>query len=165
MLIEDKPVLITHLNIEERKRLLDKNELFSGFNDRELDELVSLLDMKYYPIDFEIFAEGSLGAEMYIIIKGKVCLTIDLGTSGWTKTIVLNPNSFFGEMSLLDNHPRSAGAVMHTEGILITLDQRIFQKLIKKFPKFAINIMKTMSERIRKVNEMLLQLGQHISGT
>ena len=71
MLTADKPVIITHLNIEERKRLLKENELFYDFNERELFELASLLDMKYYPIDFEIFAEGSSGSEMYIIIKGE----------------------------------------------------------------------------------------------
>lgn len=165
MLSVDKPVRITHLSFEERKRLLKETELFAGFIDRELNELDSLVDMNYYPTDFEIFAEGSLGTEMYIIIKGKVCLTIDLGTSGWTKTIVLSPNTFFGEMSLLDNRPRSAGAVMCAEGILVSLDERIFRKLIKKFPKFTINIMTTMSERLRKVNELLMQLGKHIART
>ncbi len=165
MLLTDQPVHLANLSKKEKKQLLKQTEIFNGFTDRELDDLSSLVVMSHYPAEYEIFVEGSTGAEMYIIITGKVCLTIDLGASEWTKTIVLSSNTFFGEMSLLDDRPRSAGAVMCAEGILVSLDKNTFRKLIKKFPKFTINIMTTLCDRLRKVNDLVLQLGQHIART
>jgi len=160
---KDRPESVTNLTLKEKKNLLKETDVFFGFTDRELGELCSLIELKYYPNEYEIFAANSIGEEMYIILSGKVCLTIDLGSSEWMKTIVLTSNNFFGEMSLLDERPRSAGATMCDEGILISVDKSTFRSLIKRFPKFSINIMTTICERIRKINDLLLQLNSHIA--
>ncbi len=159
------PVGIVHLTLDEKVRLLKETDIFCGFSDRELKELCAIIDMKHYPGGYVIFEEGSSGGEMFIIITGSVAISMESSGLERGVHIILKKNNFFGEMSLLDDRPRSASALMMAEGILITINKLEFRKLIKKFPQFSINLMSTLCERLRKANDLLLQLGQQLART
>jgi len=159
------PVGISHLTSDEKTRLLKDTYVFWGFSERELKELCTIIDMKHYPVGYTLFEEGSSGSEMFIIITGSVSISMESSSLERGVHIILKKNNFFGEMSLLDDRPRSASAMIMTEGILITITKQEFRKLIKKFPQFSINLMSTLCERLRKANDLMLQLGQHLTPT
>lgn len=96
-----------------------------------------------------IFGKGDLGNEMYIVLNG----VVNIFTGEYSKEIpplaVLKSGDFFGEMALLEDLPRSTTAIAQEDCIFLVIEKANFEKAIKKDPGFAINIMKSLSNRLR----------------
>ena len=98
-----------------------------------------------------IFRAMDMGAEMYVVLEGQVELTM-----GPTVLETLGPGEPFGEMALIDQAPRVATAVAKTSCKLAVIPERRFLFLIQTAPQFALQIMKVMTDRLRKANERAL---------
>ncbi len=92
-----------------------------------------------------IFREGEAGDHMYIIADGQVDLSVD-----HQHLVTLGPGGIFGEMALIDNHPRSATATVREDCLLVVIDRAHFLTLIQKTPLFALQVMRVMAERLRR---------------
>ncbi|MBC8023484.1 MAG: cyclic nucleotide-binding domain-containing protein [Burkholderiales bacterium] len=95
-----------------------------------------------------IFREHDMGAEMYVVLEGEVELTI-----GSNVVETLGPGEPFGEMALIDQAPRVATAVAKTACKLAVIPERRFLFMVQTTPHFALQIMKVMADRLRKMNE------------
>jgi CRP/FNR family cyclic AMP-dependent transcriptional regulator len=92
-----------------------------------------------------IFAEGTTGKEMYVVLEGQVAI------HAHGKVVeVIEPGGLFGEMALIDNSPRSAAAVAHSECKLAVISERRFTFLIQQTPYFALHVMSVMAKRLRR---------------
>jgi len=100
-----------------------------------------------------ICREGEPGAEMYIILQGKVEIV-----PGGGNPVILAAGDFFGEMALLDHQPRSAAARAVEDAILLVLTENNFKEVIGAEPLLALRILKGMSARLRKLDEELRNL-------
>ncbi|MDV7395779.1 cyclic nucleotide-binding domain-containing protein, partial [Arthrospira platensis SPKY1] len=73
----------------------------------------------------------------------------------------LKPGDFVGEMSLLDDEPRSAAARVSQDAVLLVVTKRHFQEILKASPeganKIFIALLKIMSKRLRDTNRKLIQ--------
>jgi CRP/FNR family cyclic AMP-dependent transcriptional regulator len=97
-----------------------------------------------------IFREFDMGAEMYVVLEGNVELSID------GKVIeVLGPGEPFGEMSLIDQAPRVATAVAKSRCKLAVIPENRFLFMVAQQPSFALQIMKVMADRLRRMNARL----------
>jgi CRP/FNR family cyclic AMP-dependent transcriptional regulator len=97
--------------------------------------------------DEKIFDEGQSGDCMYVVLDGQV----DLLVNG--KCVEsLAAGGVFGEMALIDSVPRSATAVVRTDGRLAPVDRKRFTYLVQQTPFFAIQIMRVMADRLRRMN-------------
>ena len=103
-----------------------------------------------------IFEENSSGKEMYIIMSGKVKIIKKMDAAG-TILATLEEGEFFGEMSLFDNHPRSATVMAIGDVKLLEINQKDFLKKISKDPSLAFRILEKMSQRIRTTDEAILK--------
>jgi CRP-like cAMP-binding protein len=63
--------------------------------------------------------------------------------------------SIFGEMALIDNAPRSATAIAASDVKLVSVSEKQFLFLISNTPYFALNVMRTMAQRLRAANTAL----------
>ncbi|HLF29161.1 MAG TPA: cyclic nucleotide-binding domain-containing protein [Anaerolineae bacterium] len=93
-----------------------------------------------------IFEEGQPGDSMYAIVEGEVDIllgekVIDTGSAG----------GIIGEMALIDSSPRSATARAKTACKLAPIDQRRFTFLVQQTPFFAIEVMRIMADRLRRL--------------
>ena len=157
MVVKKKDDVIA-VSLEEKIRALKGTNLFSDLSKKDLESLSEILTMNRFPMEHRIFSEGSKGEEMYIVISGKVNISRDWGVLNREMNIILSNNDFFGEMAILDDHPRSANATMMEEGILLSIGKKEFRQLIRKSPEFAVHIMSTLCRRLRKANDDLAQL-------
>jgi CRP/FNR family transcriptional regulator, cyclic AMP receptor protein len=149
---------ISEVTHEEKINALRRTNLFSDLSEKKLESLSKILVMHKFPKEYRIFKEGSRGEDMFIVISGKVNISRDWGVLNREMNIILSENDFFGEMSILDDYPRSANATMMEEGILLSIGQKEFRELIAKSPEFSVHIMSTLCKRLRKANEDLAQL-------
>jgi F420-non-reducing hydrogenase small subunit len=106
-----------------------------------------------------IFREGSLGDTMYIIQSGAVEIS-QLKNGRKTVLALLEREDFFGEMALIDNHPRSATASAISRSRLLPLTRATLLERIRHDPGVVIHLLKTLCQRIKNTNEILRSMVQ-----
>lgn len=67
----------------------------------------------------------------------------------------VGPKGIFGEMALIDGSPRSANAHARTDCSLVAVNERGFVFLVTETPYFAVNVMRTLAERLRAMNALI----------
>lgn len=98
--------------------------------------------------DDVIFAEGSAGNHMYLIVAGQVGI-VKATDSGPRLLATLGEGEIFGEMALVDSGQRAAGAVAVSDDTeLMAIDQARFVYLVSQQPAFALSVMRVMAQRI-----------------
>jgi CRP-like cAMP-binding protein len=115
-----------------------------------------------HPMGDIIFSEGEIGTEMYIVQSGTVELLKDIG--GETRVLAtLEKGDFFGEMSVLEDVPRTASARAKTEVELVRINGATFDAMLKSNTEIAVRMMRKLSRRVREITAMLEQsLGRQV---
>jgi len=105
-----------------------------------------------------IFKEGEKGDLMYVLLEGAVELKMKVERGETVLKTVDTPNDFFGEMTLLDERPRSASAVAVKKTKVLAVDGPTFESMILANGKFALKIIKVLAARIRRSNDQVSEL-------
>ena len=92
-----------------------------------------------------IFSEGDKGDKMYVIRSGEVEILRDGHV-----VETLAPGGIFGEMALIDGSPRAATARAKTACDVAPITEKSFLFLVHETPFFAIAVMRTLAERLRR---------------
>jgi CRP-like cAMP-binding protein len=100
-----------------------------------------------FPAGATIFTAGETGDSMYFVRSGEV----DLRVGAHTVEIV-GPDGWFGEMALIEEGVRSADAVARTDCTLAPINEKQFLFMVGETPFFALQILRTLSRRLRRVN-------------
>lgn len=129
---------------KSKEELLANVRLFSTCNKRELARIASLVEEVDAPEGKVIVRQGDPGRECFVIAEGEARATIRGKGSA-----LLGPGSFFGEMALLDQGPRSATVTAETEMHLLVLGSREFSSLVNEVPTVAVRMMRGLAERLR----------------
>ena len=135
-------------------RLVETMDLFNGIHPEVLMKIMAMGLTKAVTKGTVIFKKDTAGKEMYVILEGKVKV-IDDG-----KVIaVLGKGEMFGEMALLSPEKRSATVVAEESSSLFVLTASTFQQFFTKpvAIRLLLNIVGTLSERLRKANDLLAQ--------
>jgi signal transduction histidine kinase len=134
--------------------ILKKVPFFTQLSDEQINKLASLGKTIQLDANTHVFHEGDTAECMYILAVGSVRIykSAESGLQG--EIAVLDEGGFFGEMALLDSHPRSASAVTLTACELFTLDQFAFMSLIlKSRSQVVFRVFSALVHRIRETNE------------
>ena len=92
-----------------------------------------------------IFQEGDRGECMYCVKAGLVEVV-----AGGRVLETLEAGHVFGEMALVDDQPRSAMVRAKTDCQVVPIDEKHFFFLVQQTPKFALQLMKVLTERLRR---------------
>lgn len=130
-------------------------ELFQLLDDNELGELAAVIDAKRVIAGTVVFNAGDLGDVLYIVQSGEVELFVKDTAGQKIVLTVADNNDIFGELSMLDERPRSATAMALTDCELFLLDRDDLLLLFQKQPDAALNMLAAMSAMLRKVDRLL----------
>lgn len=109
------------------------------------------LFMKYgktYEARQIIIREGEYGREVYLIIAGRVVVTEKVHKGSYRVLNSLGPGEIFGEMSMIENAPRSATLIAAAPTKLLALEPRNFEMIFQSHPRWAFKILSALSRRI-----------------
>jgi CRP/FNR family transcriptional regulator, cyclic AMP receptor protein len=132
---------------------LDDRDELRVFDKKMMEELVAAFKARppqTFPAGRIIMKEGDAGVSMYIVIRGRVAVSIKA-------TVVerVGPGGTFGEMALVDHASRSATAVADTECQMLSISRSDFLTLVKTKPGFAISLLKTIADRLRNMTAQM----------
>jgi len=113
-----------------------------------------------FPRGTVLFREGDPGGEMYVVNRGKV--SISAGVGAVEKVLsTLGQGEFLGEMSILNGAPRSATATCVEDCLLLVVDARTFETMVRASSEIAVRMIKKMAARLaeadRQIENLLLR--------
>jgi CRP-like cAMP-binding protein len=142
----------------EELELLRTVPIFSELTDEDIASLARLSSRRRYPKDQVVFFENEEGDFFFMILEGRIKVTI-LGDDGREVILtVLGPGDFFGEMALLDNEPRSATAIAVEDSELLSLHRTDFQSVLTENRSITSALIKSLTARLRKANHQISTL-------
>jgi CRP/FNR family cyclic AMP-dependent transcriptional regulator len=156
---------------------LKKINILKDLDDAELKKVISLTNRVEASAGTVLMEEGSIGDTMYFFVKGVVDitknLTLKVATRGFENVeksmVKLDSNivSFFGEMAMIDESPRSANVTASTDCLLLEITKADFEALCEEDPaaglKMLRRISQVLSRNVRKGNEDVLKLTTALS--
>ena len=134
----------------ERLLVLRKVPLFAHMSLDQLDAINRLLKEMQYLRGELLDKENEHAADLYLLAEGDVPITKGLGTPEEKELNRMSGVSYFGEMSILDDEPRSASVVAETDCSLLVLRGEQLKILIHQIPEIAFEIFKVLTLRIRQ---------------
>lgn len=142
----------------DEKELLRTVPIFSELSEEDITGLGRLSIRKRYPKDTVIFFENEEGDFFFMILEGRIKVTI-LGDDGREVILsLLGPGDFFGEMALLDNEPRSATAIAVEDSELLSLHRTDFQGVLADNKSITVGLIRVLTSRLRRANHQISTL-------
>ena len=139
-------------DILDRILLLKRSPIFSEVNTEDLRSVAMELEEEQYFAGDTVFEINNYGDHMYILQEGKIGISLDDKPDSNNYVAILGPGDCFGEMSLLDDQPRSATAAVLEDSRLLSLDKSRLHGLIIYYPELSLGILKSLSLRLRTAN-------------
>jgi CRP/FNR family cyclic AMP-dependent transcriptional regulator len=109
--------------------------------------------LRKFSKDEFVFYKGDEGNKVYFVEEGIVKI-VNLSEDGKELIFaILHDGGMFGEMSILDQKPRSACAMVLKNSSIYEMDGTHFITFLKAKPDILLKIIKILSERVRDVND------------
>lgn len=138
------------------RTLLRNVAIFAYLDDAALGGLARFVEPRDFAAGAVIVGQDDPGEALYVLASGKVKVVL-YGVSG--REIILSlfrtPGDFFGEMSLLDDQPRSATVIALERATLLSLSRADFRTHLKAHPRTALEVLAELSRRLRRADEVI----------
>lgn len=145
-------------DIFDRLILLKQSPVFSMVSTNDLRVVAQSLEIQEYFAGDRVFEINDQGDHLYLLVSGKIGISIDKNPSSKNYIAILEHGETFGEMNLLDDLPRSATAHVLEDATVLTLEKTRLRGLIQSYPDISIGMLRSMSLKIREVNNKLLSV-------
>lgn len=133
--------------------MLNTIPLFSSIPAERLAQLEQHFNHRTYPKNTILFMEGDTAGQLYIIESGMVSVYTD-GADG--KQLILNflsDGDCFGELSLLDNKPRSASVMTLTDSKICSITREVFKTFLRDNPDLYDALICELAGKVRQLTE------------
>lgn len=140
---------------EEKRQILEQNFLLGKLSRSEIDTLLAYSRVERYPAGEEIYAKGSPGQSMMVVLRGTAKMS-SVSLDG--KEIVLNimyPGEIFGEIAILDGKERSADAVAMTDCDVLVVNRRDLLPMLEKHADICMILLIILCQRLRQTSEQV----------
>ena len=142
----------------DEQELLRSVPIFSELTEADFSSLAKVANRRRYPKDSVVFFENEQGDFFFMILEGRIKVTI-LGDDGREVILsLLGSGDFFGEMALLDNEPRSATAIAVEDSELLSLHRNDFQAVLSDNRSITVGLIKVLTTRLRRANHQISTL-------
>jgi CRP/FNR family transcriptional regulator, cyclic AMP receptor protein len=129
--------------------------LFTQLDDTELERIGRAARDKSYPKGSVILFEDDPGDALYVVLSGQVKVVL-IGEDGREVILsMLKIGDFFGEMSLIDDQPRSAHVIAVEDSGLLVLRRDDFRACLEESPRIALGLLQALSRRLRRADDKI----------
>jgi CRP/FNR family transcriptional regulator, cyclic AMP receptor protein len=137
---------------------LKKIPFFSSLPDEALNALALNAKIAQYSKYATIITEGDETTSLYILLSGKVRIFTSYADGKEVTLLTQQAGSYFGELALLTNEPRSASVVTLEKSICGVISKHDFIAWLSLHPEVAIDLLGVLSEKVKYLTEKIKQL-------
>jgi CRP-like cAMP-binding protein len=123
--------------------LLRKVNLFSGLDDRELENLADEFNERRFSAGDKIALEGEGGLMFFVVDSGEATVEVHGREVGR-----LGPGDAFGEIALIDRRPRTATVTAESDLRTYGLPVFVFRPYVEARPEVAWKLLEAMADRL-----------------
>ena len=135
--------------------LLAEVPFFQLLDEEERNFLAKELDIVQFPAGHMVFHAGDPGDALFVIRTGEAEVFFKDNTGGRIILETPREGDFFGELSLIDNGPRTASVVVTRDIEALKVDRNNLDHLLRMHPEAAMSLLTAMGKRMRKTAELL----------
>jgi CRP-like cAMP-binding protein len=151
------------MDLDERVSALQTVPLFGEVGHGDLERVARIATERHYAAGSSVVTEGEAGVAMFVITDGEAD-AVKGGPDGEVHLATLGPGSFFGEMSLFEGFHRANSVRARTDLQCLALTAWDVQAELRTSPSIAVQMLKTLSRRLRDADGELAQLKGAESG-
>ncbi len=134
----------------EHMRLLRRFDLFAELAAEDLLRIAEVIDPVELHAGETIFSKGDVGDELYLVVRGEVDIL-----DGATRIAKVETGNFFGDLSVIDQQPRSGSAVCSTDTVVLRLRGADLDELMIARPLIAMHFLRVIAGRLRAATRRL----------
>ncbi len=144
------------MNLNEEVELLKLVPIFSKIEQAKLKLLAFTSERVNFAVGQEVCHQGDPGDTMYVILGGTADVLIDTA-GGQIAVAEMKKNSFFGEIAILCDVPRTATIKAKEPLSTLKITKDMFYRLVAEFPQMAVEIMRVLAGRLNTTTAQLMQ--------
>jgi len=130
--------------IRNLKDKLHSTILFKDLTRAELDKVTRYSIVRQFKEGQHVFFEGDPGSALFIILKGNVDI-YRIHKNKKDSLAQLSAGTFFGELALVFDTPRTASALSTEDSTLVCLFRHDIEKLVKHHPLIGNKLLSVMN--------------------
>jgi CRP/FNR family cyclic AMP-dependent transcriptional regulator len=142
----------------DKLSLLRNHLLFRDLPPPIIDRIGSYMKIRKIPRGTTLFTKGDPGTGLIGVLSGSVKISV---ASADGRDIVLNiiqAGEIFGEIALLDGHPRTADATAMSDCELMVIERRDFIQFLRNQPDMTLKFIEILCSRLRHTSEQVQDL-------
>lgn len=149
-------------DLDELKLVLQRSPVLRALMEVAPDVMQAALRQETFPADTVLFREGDAGDRAYAIWSGRLRVQHEMGGDAPLILRELLPGDVVGEVSLLDNQPRSASVIVLEDSRLVSLSREDLQGLLMQKPEVSLALLAVLSYRLRSSDEYLVSASRSV---
>jgi len=139
----------------DKLALLSNHSLFGQLPPAAIEHLGSYVKRRTLTRGTSIFAKGDPGTGLMGVLAGSVKISVPSADGRDIVLAIFHEGDIFGEIALLDGHPRTADATAMTDCELMVIERRDFIPFLRSQPDLTIQIIETLCSRLRRTTEQV----------
>jgi CRP/FNR family cyclic AMP-dependent transcriptional regulator len=142
----------------DKRAILKDHYLFAKLTPTQIDRLSNCIVSKSVKRGVAICVKGDPGTCLFAIASGTVKISAPSVEGKDAVFNLLSKGTIFGEIALLDGHPRTADVIATTDCELYVIERRDFLPVMREEPDIALKIIEILCSRIRRTTEQAEEL-------
>jgi CRP/FNR family transcriptional regulator, cyclic AMP receptor protein len=142
----------------DKLAILRRHPLLGQLSPAVIEHLGSYMKRRNLPRGTVIFARGEPGNGLICVLAGAVKISMLSADGREIVLTIMQVGDIFGEIALLDGHPRTADATAMTDCELMVIERRDFIPFLRSQPGLTIQIMEILCSRLRRTTEQVQDL-------
>lgn len=134
---------------------LSEVPLFSQLRESDIDRLANVTQERSYPKNSLILFADDPSDALYVVLTGQVKIVIGAEDGREVILAIHGEGEFFGEMSLIDDEPRSAHVIAMESSKLLILRRDDFNRCLREMPEIATGLLRALCRRLRQADSMI----------
>ncbi len=143
------------MSLEANKAFLKRVPLFSGLGERQLEKVAAGSVRRSFARGRMVVAEGEPSSALYILLVGRAKVQRSDSEGKEVILAVLGSGECVGEMSLIDDAPRSASVITMESCEFMAINKETFLATLEENPPIALKIMKGLVKRLREADRKI----------
>ena len=127
-----------------------KSDIFQGLSDGELAQLAQICKMVSYPAEKTICSEGECGTDIFVLAEGKASVLAMGSRNKKIKIGSIGQGEIFGEMSIIEDLPRTADLITDVDSKLVMIDRFELENLMNKNSHLGKVVMQNMAKGLSR---------------